>query len=261
MHGHIESLGYKIENGLYLYFDGKLTGDLTSYEIFHGYCLALTFFYTNGRASCKAVQETGVKDGLRLYIDKFDKFGVDPDDVVTLEIANRAKIDECYQRILPHMATKDFNPVRNSIEFFSLFSKEYEIRVRLLYLSICLESLFLEGNDIEGIGHKLGLRCAAFLSHFDAKIDSSLTFSEVKIGYALRSKIIHGANYQKESKEVLRKPASKATKESDHALILEKILKNVFHSLLLSEEFYTAALDRTLGNKIDQELVLDKLGV
>jgi hypothetical protein len=175
-----------------------------------------------------------------------------------LETKDIKKIRIYHERILPHLSTKEFNALRNALEFFSLFVREYEIRIRLLYLSICFESLFLEGNDSEGIGHKLGIRCAAFLKNFDDKVDSTVTYHEVKCGYNLRSKVIHGGDYQKESVKVIKGALSKATTELDHIGILEKILKNVFHYLLSDELFYKASQDKSLGNKIDCELVLQK---
>ena len=254
----IKDAGHSYKDGAFLFYEGNLEGDLTPYEIFYGYCLALTFFHDDGQVTCRALKEVGDKDTLKLFIDEFDKFGVDPDDVVTLESRDVKKVGEFYEKIIPHLATKDFNAFRNTIEFFALYSKEYEMRVRLLYLSICFESLFLEGNDSEGIGHKLGVRCAAFLKNFDQEIDAPSTYFEVKCGYNLRSKIIHGGDYKKESGKVIQGKASKATRESDHVLILERILKRVLHFLLQNDDFYSASQDKSLGAKIDTELVLEK---
>lgn len=254
----IKDAGYTIQDGAYLYYEGDLKEDSTPYEIFHGYCLALSFFYIDGQASCRAVKDLGGTSPAALFIDKFDKFGVDPDDVISLQAKHIPKIRLYYERIFPHLATKEFNAFRNALDFFALFLREYEIRIRLLYLSICFESLFLEGNDSEGIGHKLGIRCAAFLKHFDDQIDSLATSHEVKCGYNLRSKIIHGNDYQKESAKVIKGKVSKATSELDHVGILEKILKNVFHHILADEPFYQASQNKSLGTKIDTELVLEK---
>ena len=254
----IKDAGYNIKDGAYLYYEGDLKGDLTSYEMFYGYCLAVTFFYKNGQVTCRAVKELDSVEPTKFFIDKFDKFGVDPDDVIVLESKDIKKVKVYHERILPHLSTKEFNAFRNALEFFSLFAREYEIRIRLLYLSICFESLFLEGNDSEGIGHKLGIRCAAFLKNFDDVVDSTATYHEVKCGYNLRSKVIHGGDYQKESVKVIKGALSKATTELDHIGILEKILKNVFHYLLSDKLFYEASQNKSLGNKIDTELVLEK---
>lgn len=255
----IKNAGYATHGGAYLYYEGTLEQDTTSYEIFQGYCLALSFFYKNGQATCRAVKDLNSGSPADFFIDKFDKFGVDPDDVIALQAKDVRKLKIYYERIRHHLAIKEFNAFRNAIEFFSLFLREYEIRIRLLYLSICFESLFLEGNDSEGIAHKLGVRCAAFLKHFDDGVDSLDTYHEVKCGYNLRSKIIHGSDYQKESAKIIKGKASKATTELDHVLILQKVLKNVFHHLLADEPYYKASQDKSLGNKIDTDLVLGKL--
>lgn len=252
----IEADGYKIEGGACLYFDGALTEDLSPYEVFHGYCLALGFYYVQGQATCRAVLELDNDDHLGYHIDPLDKFGVDPDDVIEFQKNDRTRLALCYERILPDLATREFNKLRNALEFYSLYLHEFQIRTRLLFLSICLESLFLEGSDAEGIGHKLGLRCAKFLNHFDDDISLSDTFYEVKIGYGLRSKIIHGGNYQKESAKAIKGTGSKATSELDHIEILEAIVKRVFHHILLQTDYYNEARAGSLGAKIDQDLVL-----
>lgn len=254
----IASAGYKIQNGTYLFYEGTPEKDITSYEIFFGYCLALTFFYKNGLATCRAIKDLDSDESVKFFVDKFDKFGVDPDDVITLKRKDVKKVQIYYERVSSHLATKEFNAFRNAIEFFALFMKEYDFRIRLLYLSICFESLFLEGNASEGVGHKLGIRCAAFLKQFDKKIDSLATYLEVKCGYDLRSKVIHGGDYQKASAKVIKGKISKATTELDHVRILEKILKNVFHYILSEKSFYEASQNKSLGKKIDDELVLGK---
>lgn len=254
----ITDAGFVTKGGTYLYYEGELQEDSTPYEVFAAYCHALTFFYVDGQATCRAVKDLDGNQPADFYIDKFDKFGVDPDDQISLQAKDIRKLNTYYDRIFPHLSTKQFNAFRNALEFFALFQREYEIRIRLLYLSICFESLFLEGNDSEGIGHKLGLRCAAFLKHFDDQLDATATYQEVKCGYDLRSTIIHGSNYQKASGKVIRGKTSKATTELDHVGILEKILKNVFHYSLSDEPFYLASVDKSFGRKIDTELVLDK---
>lgn len=258
LRAEIEAAGYSITGGAYLYFEGKIKEDATPYEIFYGYCLALTFFYKEGLATCRAVKELVPSEKAQFFIDKFDQFRIDPDDIINFRNKNTRGINSCYRKIIPLLATKKFNPLRNTLEFFALFSKEYEIRVRLLYLSICLESLFLEGGDTEGIAYKLGTRCSAFLGHFDKDIDSTSTFLEVKTAYNLRSKIIHGGDYQKESARAIRGITSKATSELDHILILEKILKNTLHYIFLNEDFYIASQDKSLGTEIDEKLILKR---
>lgn len=249
-------LGHTVQDGSYLYYEGNLAGDITPYEIFQGYCLALTFFHEAGRATCRAVKELGGE--VELHIDEFDKFRYGPKDEIVLRRNDIVRIAPLYRRVLPELATRDFNPLRNSLEFFTLFISEPHIKTRLLYLSICLESLLLEGNDNEGIAYKLGLRCASFLHHCDRNIDLASTFSEVRNGYTLRSKIIHGGDYDGESENIIKKHRGKATKELDHILILEKIVKNVHYFILSDQSFLEAARQKTLGKKIDGELLLER---
>lgn len=250
----IESLGYEVTGGSYFSFEGSITQDATPYEMFLGYCLAVTFFSRTGRATCRAVKELSTTP-IDLYIDAYDKFGFDPDDAIKLQRVDIAKIKQIYLRVMPELKTSSFNPLRNSIEFFILFLKETQPRTRLLYLSICLESIFLEG-ETEGIGYKLGVRCARLLHYFDKTIDAGETFLEVKNGYDLRSAIIHGDNYQKRSETLIKGPKSKATRESDHILILERIVKNVLHFIFSDEAYCEAAQTKKLGQKIDTEIVL-----
>lgn len=101
--------GYLINGGTCLYYEGEIEGDLTSYELAHAYCLALSFFYKEGKASCRIIKELAPSEELKLYIDKYDKFGVDPDDRISFKENDQSKIKAYYQRILPHFATKEFN--------------------------------------------------------------------------------------------------------------------------------------------------------
>ena len=79
-----ESLGqlsHTVHEGSYLYYEGNLTGDITPYEIFQGYCLALTFFHEAGRATCRAVKELGgeVTDAYGKPLDNFRLWQFDQD--------------------------------------------------------------------------------------------------------------------------------------------------------------------------------------
>lgn len=261
-HPHVDTLttlvgglGYKLTGGIFLYYEGVLEADETPYEVFQGYCLALTFFYKEGRATCRAIKEIENESDVELFIDEDDQFGVNPDDKILLQRNKLKVLERVYARIESQLATKDFNPLRNSVEFFILFLKENQIRTRLLYLSICLESILLDGETNE-VTYKLGLRCAKFLHKFDKTIDLKATLQEVKNGYILRSKIIHGDNYGKASSKMINGSSSKATGELDHVLILEKIVKNAYHFIFLNKALYEVALGKKLGEYIDQRFIL-----
>jgi hypothetical protein len=252
----IEDIGHSIKNGFFLYFNGHLREDGTIYEIFQSYCLALTFYY-EGRATCRAYQEV---DGsgygnLEIFIDEHDKFEYDPEDARILKAKDEKIIAICYKRISEQLASRDFNPLNNSIDFFNLFLKENSIKTRLLYLNICLESLFLGDSDSEGISYKLGARCACLMASNDKSINKKEAYFEVKSGYDLRSKIIHGGDYKKASTKIITKDKSKAKSELDHVLILEKIVKRVYRIVFCDDNYYESVIKNELGKKIDSDLI------
>lgn len=252
----IENAGYRIENGIFLYFEGPLIADCTLYEIFQSYGLALTFFY-QGRASNRAQLEI-LPSGpahLELFIDEYDKFNVDPDDLRTINGKDFKKIGAYYQKILTTLSNSGFDGLVNSLDFFSKYLTENNIKIRLLYLNICLESLFLGGADAEGISYKLSTRCAYLLHKHNKTTSKQSTYTEVKNGYILRSKIIHGGDYEKESGKIIRGP-SRSTSELDHVIILEEILKRAFKIIFGNEDLFTSVKEGTLGEKIDKDMIL-----
>lgn len=255
----IEELGYQVNEGVFIYFEGDLkeNEETTAYEIFQGYCLALTFFYKDGRATCRAIKELETDKRVELYIDEADQFRFDPDDEISLSRGDLKRIEKVYGRVEEQLSITEFNPLRNSIEFFLMFLRENQIRIRLLYLTICLEGVFLDGDNQE-INHKLSLRCAKFLNKFDSTIEPRATFHEVKNGYKLRSKIIHGDDYAKESSSQIRSSKNRAGSEIDHVLILERIVKNMYHFVFLDQDIYTMAVERKLGVYIDENYILEK---
>jgi hypothetical protein len=252
----IEKKGHKIKDGIFLYFNGYLREDGTIYEVFQSYCLALTFYY-EGRATCRAYQQiyNQVYQDVEIFIDEYDKFNYDARDAKILKKKDREKIIIFYKRISSQLASKEFNPLNNSIEFFNLFLKEVSTKIRLLYLMICLESMFLEESDAEGISYKLGTRCAYILTHDDKAIDKMKVYYEIKSGYELRSKIIHGGNYQKASKKIIKGEKSEAKSELDHIQILERIVKRVYKIIFYSDDYYNSVIKDGLGRMIDNNLV------
>jgi|GEM_PF-2503150 len=251
----IKDKGYEIKDGTFLYFKGPIKEDGTLYEVFQSYSLALTFYY-EGLATCRAYQEIcdGEYKDIELFITENDNFGYDEEDKRTLKLIDIKFIREFYKRIYNELSSKGFNPLMNSLEFFNKFLREREIKPRLLYLNICLESIFLSGNDSEGISYKLGVRCANLLYQDDNKIDKYDTYTEVKNGYDLRSKIIHGGNYDKESQAIINKKKTKSNitrTELDHVLILEKIVKRVYKIVLGDNDLCVSVSNGELGGKID----------
>lgn len=253
LRNEIISRGYMLNEGSYLYFDGNLKEDGTAYEIFQGYCLALTFYYPAGRATCRVVKELGSDKAADLFIDTYDKFGYELDEVITLKASTIKKVLAVFTRVETQLATEDFNPLRNSVEFFILFLAEKQIRTRLLYLSICLESVFLD-EDVEGIAYKLAIRCARFLHKYTRSVNMASVFEEVKNGYALRSKIIHGSDYRKESNKIIRKKSM--TSELDHIEPLENIVKNTLSQIFLNEDLYNQSCKGAIGTFIDNNFIL-----
>ncbi len=249
--------GHTLEKGIYLYFDGILKEDGTLYEIFQSYSLALTFYY-EGLATCRAYKEIGDKSEVEFFIDENDKFGYDEQDERELNLKDIKKISVFYNKISNDLFSKKFNPVVNSLEFFNRFLKEREIKPRLLYLNICLESIFLAGSETEGISYKLGLRCSNLLYNNDNSLDKHDTYIEVKNGYDLRSKIIHGGDYDKISQDIIKKKKVSNTQrtELDHVIVLEKIVKRVFKIILDDESLYKLSKEGRLGGEIDKIFIL-----
>jgi hypothetical protein len=248
----IKSKGHDISKGSYLYFEGSLKNDGTLYEIFLGYAIALTLFNPKGRATCRAIKDLDSND-TQLFIDEYDKFGYEPEDVITLKKEKINQVKNIYSRVEAQLENKDFNPLRNSLEFFILFLSEKQIRTRLLYLSICLESVLLEGED-EGLSYKLGVRCANLLNAFYTKVDMNSVSKEIKNGYSLRSKIIHGDDYNKASKTIINKGG--AATELGHVLRLEAIVKDVLSVIFSSQDFHDLSIKGDLGKTIDQKYIL-----
>ena len=246
-------MGFTLPEGSYLYFDGKLKADGTLYEVFQGYCLALTLCYPAGRATCRAVQDLDAPDAVELFIDEYDKFAYDPDDLIRFDLRQSRSVKSVFARVESQLETSDFNALRNSLEFFTWYLSEPRIRTRLLYLSICLESLFLEGEG-EGIGYKLGLRCGQFLCAFNKHVEPESVFTQVRNGYALRSKIIHGSDYNKESSKQIKR--GDATTELDHVLSLEKIVKHALSAIFHREDLFEASRSGKLGSLIDKKYLL-----
>ena len=252
----IESKGYKISGGSYLYFEGNLKEDGTLYEVFQGYSLALTFFRPRGRATCRAVKELDNNEGLQLFIDEYDKFGYEPEDIISLNPSKIKEVESIYSRVETQLENKDFNPLRNSLEFFILFLSEKPIRTRLLYLSICLESILLEGEN-EGLAYKLGIRCANLLNAFYRNVNMESIFEEIKNGYMLRSKIIHGDDYKEASAKIIKRKGGKAT-ELSHVLNLETIVKDILSVIFSNQDPYDLSVGSKLGKVIDQKYILDR---
>jgi len=251
----IESMGHKISGGGYLYFDGRLNGDGTLYEVFQGYSLALTFFYPKGRATCRAVKDLDCTEGVELFIDEYDKFGYEEEDVIILRSSKIREVKSIYARVEAQLENSNFNPLRNSLEFFILFLSEKQIRTRLLYLSICLESVLLEG-DSEGLAYKLGIRCSNLLNAFYRNVNMESVFDEIKNGYTLRSKIIHGDDYEGASAKIIKKKGGTAT-ELSHVLNLETVVKDILSVVFSNQNLYEFSIDGKLGKITDQKYILD----
>lgn len=188
-----------------------------------------------------------------LFIDDEDKFGVANDDRRSLALKDREKIEGFYYKILSQLSSKGFNPFINSFEFFGLYLKESRPKTRLLFLNICLESLVLAESESEGVGFKLALRCAHLLNEDDKSTDKIAIFDQVNVAYNLRSKIIHGANYEKAKNNANKSKAPSF--ESDHIDEMEKILKRIYKIVLGNEDYYETTTAGNLGKQIDQSIL------
>ena len=251
----LKQKGYEIHGGCFIYYEGNLSEDGTLYELFQSYCLSLIFFYSLGRVTCRAYQEIRGNENIvitetQLFIDEYDKFNVDPDDLVTLIYKDIKKIEPVSERVFTQLVNSSFNSLSNAVEFYLLYLSEPQIRTRLLYLSICLESILLN-DEGEGISYKLGLRCAHLISNPEKNIIKENIYTEVKNIYNLRSKIIHGSNYRRESEKIISKSLGKTTSELDHILILEKIVKEVFSVIFVNIDMYNDTIADKLGQKMD----------
>ncbi len=250
----IESRGYKLQDGAYLYFEGDIKGDATLYEVFQGYSLALIFFNPKGRATCRAVKNL-IKNEVELFIDEHDKFGYEIDDIISFRKDKISEVKSIYSRVEAQLENKDFNALRNALEFFILFLSEKQIRTRLLYLSICLESVLLESAS-EGLSYKLGIRCANFLNTLYRGVNMESVFNEMKNAYTLRSKIIHGDDYKDASDKIIRKKGGSAS-ELSHVLALETVVKDVLSVIFSKQDLYDLSIVGNLGKMIDQKYILD----
>lgn len=253
--------GYRIEGGSFVLFEGELGENETVYEALQAYCFSLTFFYTDGRATCRAYMNIEGGPGIEitevhLFIDEYDQFGVDPDDFITLKYADVRKIAPVYPRVLSQLTATTFNSLANALEFYVLFQNENQIRTRLLYLSICLESILID-NAGDGITYKLGMRCANLIFNKDKGINKNSIYTEVTNTYKLRSRIIHGDNYQQASDKIISQPASASNSELDHIFILEKIVKEVFAVTFFDSEYYESAISSKLGAKLDEKILTE----
>jgi hypothetical protein len=112
----------------------------------------------------------------------------------------------------------------------------------------------LEGES-EGLSYKLGIRSANLLHAFYTNTDTTSIFEEVKNGYTLRSKIIHGDDYVRASEKILKKRGG-AT-ELSHVLNLETIVKDVLAAIFSQQELYDSAVGKSLGKLIDQKYILN----
>lgn len=253
----ISSKGFKIAGGCYLYFEGTLRQDGTLFEVFQGYSLALTFFQPSGQASCRAIKELSNKNNIELFIDEYDKFGYEIDSIITIGKKDLKEVKKIFTRVEVQLVAKKFNPLRNSLEFFMLFLNERKIRTRLLYLSIALESILLEGQS-DGLSYKLGMRGANLLSIYYKNIDMESIFNELRNSYELRSSIIHGDDYQKTSARVIGRRGKTST-ELDHVDTLESIVKDILSTVFSLEEFYELSISGGLGKEIDKRYILDSI--
>ena len=251
----IKEKGDDINDGIFLYFKGELEKDATLYEVFQSYGFALTFYY-GGRATCRAyekIDEDRCGD-IKSFIDEFDRFRYDPEDERIFQTKDRRAISLFYEKILNELSESKYNPLINSLQFFDKFLREYDIKVRLLFLNICFESLFIAKDNSELV-YKLSTRCAHFLGN-NGKIDKYLTYIEVKSGYDLRSTIIHGGDYGKKSNNIINNANHPANSEIDHIIILEDILKRAYKAIFSDDILYELTRKGDLGDKIDKDISL-----
>lgn len=248
----LEDKGYTLEQGgIFLYFSGELKEDGTLYEVFQSYAHALTFYY-EGRATCRVTQEICGKTFIKpqLFIDEQDQFGVTSEDKRTLLKKDVKEIEAFYSKIQAQLVSRAFNTLINSLEYFGMYLKEAKPKTRLLFLNICLESLILGEQENEGVGFKLAMRCSHLLHSHDKSINKSSIFEQVNTAYNLRSKIIHGANYEKAKNNANKNKVPSF--ESDHIDEMEKILKRIYKIVLGKEKCYQAAVAGTLGKELDR---------
>jgi hypothetical protein len=251
----IEAQGFVLPEGSFLLFEGDITGEETCYKIFQAYCLGLMFFYPVGHVSCRAVQDIENEGNIELYIDEYDKFRYMQEDIITVMTRDFRRISVVYEKVMSQFGNKVFNPLSNALEFYQLFLDESKIKIRLLYLSICLESLLLD-SDKEGIAYKLSLRCSKLIAAFFKEINKTELYNEVKNSYNLRSTIVHGSDYNKSSDKILKKKGGNAT-ELDHVFSLEKVVRAVMSLMFLHQDLFTASSKGNLGSFIDDNYILD----
>lgn len=245
----------KLSGGVYLMFNGDIDSekDGTLYEVFQSYGLALSFFY-GGLATCRAVKDFSTQDdNIFLNIDKYDKFGVNEDDKIEIIKKDINRICPIYRRIFKELSNNKYNPLANSLDFFTKAIKEVDVKSRILYLAICLEGLFVNGDDNTEISYKLGLRCSYLLNKYYKDANRKEIDSEIKNSYKLRSRIIHGCDYKNASDKLIRQSDGKKRFESDHVISIENILKRLYKIVL--ENYYEESVGNNLSNKIDEELL------
>ena len=81
-------------------------------------------------------------------------------------------------------------------------------------------------------------------------------FEEIKNGYMLRSKIIHGDDYKGASEKIIRRRGGTAT-ELGHVLNLETVVKDILAVIFSNQDLYELSIDSKLGKVIDQKYILD----
>ncbi len=252
LRNYLNSQGFRLEaGGIFLYFKGDLKQDGTLYEIFQSYAYALTFFY-EGRATCRVTQEIQGKKFIKpeLFIDEEDKFGVTSSDSRTILRKDLKKISDFYLKIKGQLVSRDYNPLVNSFDFFGMYLVEPRLKIRLLFLNICLESLILGEKESDGVGFKLALRCAYLLFAEDCNLDKQIIFDQVNTAYVLRSKIVHGANYEKAKNKANKNQL--VSFESDHIDELEKIVKRIYRIILSKNGYYDSIINGKFADELNQ---------
>lgn len=240
----INSKGYEIDKGSYFCFTGKIKNDGTYYEIFQSLALAFNFLYQK-RVTCRVYKKDN--ESSEYFIDEYDKFRYDPkEDEIEFDKNCIKDIENFYKKILVLLISPDYDPLKNSLEFFYKSLTENEPKLRILYLCISLESIFLSDSNNGELNYKLGIRGSSFLFNFDKEVIKENVFNDLKNGYILRSKIIHGDDYAKELKKFGNKFAGK--KESDHADALEGIIKQSINYILSNDNIYNFTIKKSWEN-------------
>lgn len=246
----IENNVDKVSGGSYFCFNGEIKKDGTYYEIFQSLALAFTFLYQK-RIICRVYKKE--KESSEYFIDEYDKFRYDKADSIQLKRKDITTIAKFHIKILDRLASPDYDPLENSLEFFYKSLIENEPKLRILYLCIALESIFLSDSNNGELNYKLGIRGSSFLFNFDSSVVKKDIFMSLKNGYGLRSKIIHGDDYDKELNKTNK---DGKFKESDHSDALEDIIRQSITHILLDDDIYNLTVGRGLGKYIDDSIIL-----